>query len=271
MSSPLDTVSPKAPQREVRERESPDTTTVLGKVGCILEAFTTDNASLGISEISRTTGISKATVHRLCCEMTELGLLDRDWSQFQLGMRLFELGSMVQSQRVLRDVATPFLQDLRAKTNETIHLGIPADGHVLYVVRLTGHQSQEAPSRVAGRAPMHCTATGKAMLAHLPSQLVESLVSRPLKKYTRYTTVSRELLEAELIDVRKNGFAIQNQETTMGFCSVGAPIFGPGRRLLGAVAVTGPIRRVNIDTSALKVRQTADRISAQAATNWDLA
>ncbi|MFT7601556.1 MAG: DNA-binding IclR family transcriptional regulator [Acidimicrobiales bacterium] len=249
---------------------APQTGTVLGKVGCILQAFSTDNATLGISEIARTTGLAKATVYRLCTEMAELGLLDRHWSQFQLGLRLFELGSMVQRQRLLRDLATPFLQDLRLKTNETIHLGIPADGEVFYVVRLTGHQSHTAPSRLAGRAPMHCTATGKAMLAHLPSELVDSLMSRPLEKFTKFTILARNVLDDELARTRSTGVAVENEEMSLSFRSVAAPIFGPGRRLLGAVSVTGPTSRVKIDSVATEVRTAANQISDRAATYWDL-
>ena len=265
------TVFPGQSRRTIHDNvASPQTDTVLGKVGCILQAFSADNATLGISEIARTTGLAKATVYRLCSEMATLGLLDRHWSKFQLGLRLFELGSMVQRQRLLRDLATPFLQDLLQKTNETIHLGIPVDGQVIYVVRLTGHQSHTAPSLLAGRAPMHCTATGKAMLAHLPSELVDSLMSGPLEEFTKFTIVARNVLDDELARVRSTGVAVENQEMSLNFCSVAAPIFGPGRRLLGAVSVTGPTTRVNIDPVAAEVRSAANRISDRAGTYWDL-
>lgn len=266
-----ETVFPGQSRQGIHGNAAPtQTTSVLGKVGCILQAFSADNATLGISEISRITGIAKATVYRLCCEMTDLGLLDRHWSEYQLGLRLFELGSLVQRERLLREVATPFLQDLRVRTNETIHLAIPADGEVVYVVRLTGHQSLTAPSRLAGRAPMHCTATGKAMLAHLTPELVDSLMSRPLEEFTKFTILARNVLDDELARVRSTGVAVENEELTLNFRSIAAPIFGPGRRLLGAVSVTGPTTRVNIDSVATEARNAASRISDRAATYWDL-
>lgn len=246
------------------------TESVLGKVGLILEAFSADNATLGISELARATGLAKATVFRLCNDMTALGLLDRHWSEFRLGMRLFELGALVQRQRILHEVAMPFLQDLRGRTNETVHLGIPQGGQVFYVARLAGHQSQSAPSRIAGRAPMHCSATGKVMLAYLPDALVDDLLGRPLAALTGSTIVVPTVLRAELAQVRERGYAVENEEMAVGFRSVAAPVFGPGRRLLGAVSVTGPTSRVSVEGLAGTVRAAAGRISDRAATSWDL-
>jgi DNA-binding IclR family transcriptional regulator len=243
---------------------------VLGKVGLILDAFTADDTTLGISELSRATGVAKATVFRLSRDLAELGLLDKHGSRFRLGLRLFELGSLVQRQRLLHDLAMPFLQDLRSTTNETVHLGIPTDGQVFYVARLAGHQSHTAPSRIAGRAPMHCTATGKAMLAHLPEALLDEVLAKPLTAHTPYTIVVRSVLDEELEKVRSAGVAVENEELTLQFRSVAAPVFGPGRRLLGAVSVTGPTNRVSAESMTRVVRSAGANISDQAASQWEL-
>lgn len=243
---------------------------VLGKVGLILNAFTADDTTLGISELSRATGVAKATVFRLSRDLAELGLLDKHGTQFRLGLRLFELGSLVERQHLLHDLAMPFLQDLRATTNETVHLGIPTDGQVFYVARLAGHQSHSAPSRIAGRAPMHCTATGKVMLAHLPEALLDEVMAEPLTAHTPYTIVVRGVLDEELAKVRETGVAVENEEMTLSFRSVAAPVFGPGRRLLGAVSVTGPTNRVSAESMARLVRSTGNSISEKAASYWDL-
>lgn len=250
------------------EQLPPDS--VLGKVGLILRVFDADNATLGISEIARQTGIPKATVFRLCRDMATLGFLDRHWSEFRLGMRLFELGALVQRQRLLHELAMPFLQDLRVATNETVHLGIPRDGEVFYVARLAGHQSHVAPSRIAGRAPMYCTATGKAILAHLPAPLVDDFLSRPMVPHTRSTIVAPNVLREQLVRIRESGVAYEHGEISDEFCSVAAPVFGPGRRLLGAVSVTGPTSRLSIDAATPRVRAAGSKISDRASSYWDL-
>ncbi|MEM9655790.1 MAG: IclR family transcriptional regulator [Actinomycetota bacterium] len=244
---------------------------VLGKVGLILDAFSAEEPTLGVSELCRVTGVPKATVFRLTRDLTALGMLDRDGSRYRLGLRLFELGSLVHRQRLLHDLAMPFLQDLRARTDETVHLGIPADGEVIYLARLAGHQTHTAPSRIAGRTPMHCTATGKAMLANLPDALRAEVLAKPLTAETPYTIVVRSVLDQELERVRAAGFAVENEELALQFRSVAAPVFGPGGRLLGAVSVTGPTSRITAEATAGPVRAAAAGISDAAAVRWELA
>lgn len=258
------------PDRRPSGQSKPDESSVLGKVGLILDVFSVEDTTLGISEMARATGLAKATVFRLSRDMTDLGLLDKHGSRFRLGLRLFELGSLVHGQRLLHDLAMPYLQDLRATTNETVHLGIPTGGQVFYVARLAGHQSHTAPSRIAGRAPMHCTATGKVMLAHLPRSLVDEVLYGPLEAHTRYTIVVPQVLDEELTKIKAAGFAVENEELTLQFRSVAAPVFGPGRRLLGAVSVTGPTNRVTAEPAARVVKAAGASISEKAATSWDL-
>ena len=95
---------------------------VLGKARLILESFELDDVDLSLSELSRRTGISKASVHRLAQELLDWGMLERSGQEYRLGMRAFELGSRVPRFRVLRDAARPFMESLHFVTKETVHL-----------------------------------------------------------------------------------------------------------------------------------------------------
>src|SRR5207302_10400209 len=105
---------------------------VLGKARLILEAFEIDELDLSLSELSRRTGISKASVHRLSQELLEWGMLERSGAEYRLGMRAFELGSRVPRFRVLRDVIRPYMEGLHHAVKETVHLVVRDGLEILY-------------------------------------------------------------------------------------------------------------------------------------------
>jgi len=237
--------------------------TVVEKIRVVMDAFGFDDAVLGISEMARRTGLPKTTVHRLAEQLVEHTFLERAGHRYQLGMRLFELGQLVPQRRRLRDTALPFLEDVYVATRDTVHLAI-ADGlHVLYVEKLSGHRGVDRPSRVAGRMPMHCTATGKAVLAHSAPDVFARLVSAPLDRLTPYTIVVPDVLAAELDRVRTNGFSVEREETRVGFASVAAPVFGRDGLILGALSVTGLDREIEPDRVAFAVVTAARGLSRE--------
>jgi DNA-binding IclR family transcriptional regulator len=217
---------------------------VLGKVQLILRVFGPDEESLSLSEISRRSGVAKASVHRLSQELLRWGFLERRGTEYWLGMGLFEIGQRVPRQRILRDAARPFMEDLFRTTGETIHLAVRDGLDILYVDKVHGKTS--APSRVAGRMPLYCTATGKALLAWGPRSLFEEVVSRPLTRVTPYTVVMPKLLAAELTKARSVGYSIEQEQTRAGYMSVAIPIFGASGMAIGALSITAPVLRADV-------------------------
>ncbi|MFD0448969.1 IclR family transcriptional regulator [Streptomyces indonesiensis] len=123
---------------------------VLGKVRPILEAFTAEDATLSLAELVRRTGVAKATVHRLAQELVVWGLLERSGCDYRLGLRLFEMGQRVHRQRILREVAQPYMEDLLLATQETIHFAIHDSLDVVYLEKIFPHRGLNEESRVAG-------------------------------------------------------------------------------------------------------------------------
>ncbi|MEM9036440.1 MAG: IclR family transcriptional regulator [Actinomycetota bacterium] len=195
----------------------------------------------GVSELSRRTGLPKTTVHRTAAELDALGLVERAGDGFRLGGRLFELGSRVPGRRHLRDAALPFLEDLSRATNQTVHLAVLDGGEVFYVERLVGSRSSEVPSSVADRLPLHCTATGKCVLAFGPPHLLDEVLTRPLVALTDASTTDPDELRRGLRDVRATGVAEEIGEVAGGLRSLAAPIRGHGDELIGALSATGPM------------------------------
>ncbi|MGW0583712.1 IclR family transcriptional regulator [Streptomyces sp. NPDC002920] len=227
-------------------RACPDSmNSVLGKVRPILEAFSADDDSLSLADLVRRTGVAKATVHRLAQELVEWGLLERAGCDYRLGLRLFEIGQRVHRQRILREVAQPYMEDLLLATRETIHFAIHDGLDVVYLEKILPHRGLNEESRVAGRLPLYCTATGKAILAHSPAGLFAEVVGNGLKPFTRHTITSPGRLRAQLDRVRDQGVATEAEEIRLGYLSVAVPVFGRQDTLAGALSITAPTYRMD--------------------------
>jgi DNA-binding IclR family transcriptional regulator len=136
---------------------------------------------------------------------------------------------------------------------------------VLYLEKLAGHRRVAAPSRVAGRMPMHCTATGKAILAFSDPEVRALVLESSLARRTPYTVTDPSALETELRRVVAEGAAIEVEETRMAHASVAAPFFGPGGEVLGALSVTGPTTRIDAARLTPVVRATTRALTRELA------
>jgi DNA-binding IclR family transcriptional regulator len=253
--------APAQPDLDVPTAESADTNSVLGKVQRILEAFGPDDEALSLSEIARRTALAKASVHRLAQELVRWGLLERRDGDYRLGMRLFEIGQRVPRQRILRDLTRPFMEDLFQATGETIHLAVLDGLEVLYLEKVSGHRQIARPSRVAGRMPLHCTATGKALMAFGPVTLFEEIVSAPLERVTARTVVSPRLLGLELQKARENGYIAEFEQTRIGYMSVAIPLRGATGATVAALSITAPTARAGVDRFAALLAMVGRRVT----------
>lgn len=241
---------------------------VLGKARLILESFELDDDSLTLTEITLRTGISKATVHRLNQELLEWGMLERVGLEYRLGMRAFELGSRVPRFRVLRDAVRPYMESLHHRTREAVHLAVLDGLEVLYLEKVAGAPQSARPSRIAGRLPLHSTATGKVLLAFgRPSLIEEVMTQGSLQRVTPTTIVLPGVLLDQLRRVRSDGYATELEETTAGYCSVAVPIFGASGILLASLSLTTPVVRADLASQAVLLRSVSQKVAASHAIN----
>lgn len=230
---------------------------MLGKAVTILRAFRPDDRVVSLAELVRRTGLHKATVHRLSGELVANRLLDRADGGYRLSGGLFELGMLASLERSLLEVAMPFLQDLYERTHETVHLGV-RDGHdVVYIAKIGGHRQARAPSRTGGRMPLHCTAIGKALLAHADADLRREVLAGPLERRTPHTVVAPGILRGQLLRVAETGVAFEAEESAVGLVCVAAPVLGRGDEPVAAISVAGPVGRFRPEGQAVAVRAAA--------------
>ncbi|MEW2443679.1 IclR family transcriptional regulator [Micromonospora marina] len=235
---------------------------VLGKARLILESFQHDDVELSLSELSRRTGISKPSVHRLAQELVDWGMLERSGFEYRLGMRAFELGSRVPRFRVLRDAARPFMERLHFATKEAVHLAVLDGLEALYLEKVAAAQSAK-PSRIAGRMPLHATSSGKVLLAFSPPSVLEEVVGgRELRRLTPHTTVAPGLLVEQIRRIRANGWGVEHEEIAAGYCSVAVPLFTGNRLLLGALSIAAPTYRADVPKLATALTEVSRRVSS---------
>lgn len=235
--------------------ESTTPSAVIDRVSLVLDAFD-GPGRLTLAQIVRRTGLPRSSAHRMLERLVQLRWLRRDGRDYELGMRLVELGSLAVHQDRLHRAAVPLLHDLQRATGLVVHLAVLDGADVVYLEKIGDRMTAAIPSRVGGRQPAHCTAVGKAMLAYSDSINAVDLASRK----TRYSIGSPAQLNAELTKTRARGVAIDREESLTGFGCVAAPIGDPGKAV-AAVSVCGPMNGMMFDQRmAAPVRMTAMRI-----------
>ena len=192
--------------------------------------------------------------------LVQLRWLRRSGRDYELGMRLVELGSLAVHQDRLVRAAGPLLGELHRATGLVAHLAVLDGPDVVYLDKIGDRMVDAIPTRVGGRQPAHCTAVGKAILAYSDEAAYpEAGVDLQVRK-TRYSISTGSQLAAELAKVRAHGVAFEREESLLGFGCVAAPIGNPGeaQEVLAAVSVCGPMNRMMFDQRlTAPVRMTA--------------
>lgn len=195
-------------------------------------------------------GLHKSTVHRLLMILERHRVVEREpqTGRYRLGLRLFELGALAIARFDIRERARPHLEQVLFETEETVHLCVLDAGEVLYVDKVEPSRSVRMASKIGRLSPPHCSAVGKAMLAHLPEREVDEIVKRHgLQRLTPHTIVTPVDLKADLKNIRERGYAIDNEEAEEGVRCVGAAVLGPNGRPLGAISTSAPSFRLPME------------------------
>jgi len=217
--------------------------TVTSRALSILGGFDAEHRSLTLTEIAERAGLTLPTAHRLAGELAAWGALRRtSHGRYVIGRRLWDLGLLAPVQTDLRDIASPFLQDLYGATLATVHLAVRDGALALYLERVSGHASVPVVSKVGSRLPLHSTGVGKVLLAHAPAGVRHEVLSSSLQRFTPYTVVRPDRLASQLERVTQDGYATTTEEMTLGACSIAIPVSVAGRTVASLGIVVPDLR-----------------------------
>lgn len=225
--------------------ESATPSAVIDRVSLLLDAFD-GPGRLTLAQVARRTGLPRSSAHRMLERLVQLRWLRRNGRDYELGMRLVELGSLAVHQDRVHRAAMPLLHELHRATGLVVHLAVRDDTDVVYLEKVGDRMTAAIPTRIGGREPAHCTAVGKAILAAGDEDAVTPFDDRLLSRKTKYSISTPTQLRAELKKVRAHGVAFDREEAVAGFGCVAAAIGDPGE-VVGAVSVCGPMNRMMFD------------------------
>jgi len=222
---------------------------VLHKTLDILEILKTRESGYTLADLTRSVALPKATVYRILATLEKRGYLDRSpESGYRLSAKMFDLERQDSIEQILSRAAQPVLERLVASHKETVNLGVLNAGEVVVINTVESPLGVRMASKIGNRRYMHSTALGKCFLAGLPDKEVTRLARlKGMPRLTQNTLVTKAALLAELAKVRKQGYAIDDQENELDGRCIGAPIQSADGRVLAAVSISGPVFRMDMN------------------------
>ncbi|MDB5916123.1 MAG: IclR family transcriptional regulator [Massilia sp.] len=223
----------------------PNFMTSLARGLAVVRAFSDSRGPQTIAQISHKTGIPRAAVRRCLHTLKQLGYVDAELNNFSLRPKVLTLGYSYLSSTPLSVSAQPCLDRISGEVHESASLAVLDEGEVLYVARSAASHVMSVALNTGSRLPAYCTSLGRVMLAHLPQEELDAYLARvKLKPMTKHTIVSQAKLRAALAEVRKNGFAINDEELELGLRSIAVPVRGASGKVLAALNCSASAARV---------------------------
>lgn len=221
---------------------------------------------MSLATISEKISLPKSTVHNLLTTLVARGYIERvDNEQYALGTAIIVLSQAARVNVELRDRAAPLLSEIAEACHESMYLTIREGDNVLYIYAIESPRRLLARTAIGDRVPLHCTANGKAILAHLSESEVMAFAERTgLPSFTPNTITNLSALKEELETTKAHGYALDIEEHELGTFCVGAPIYDATARVIGACSISGEDPQITsnrLPELANHIKYTAQEIS----------
>lgn len=220
---------------------------VLGKSLDTLDVFIkAGKPQLSLQEISILTGLNKNTVFRVLYTLAEHGYIVKRNRDYELGPKLHDLSHAKLRRHDLLAVTGPFMDALRERFRETVNLGVLDGGQIRYVDVRESPERFRLAERVGGADHLHCTSLGKCHMAWMPIEEVKALLKEQgMPRQTPATIVTYAAMKKELEQIRRQGYAVDREESMAGAFCVGAPVLDANCSPVAALSISGPTTRFN--------------------------
>jgi IclR family pca regulon transcriptional regulator len=224
----------------------PDFMTSLARGLAVIRAFSDQHRSLTIAQISHRTGIPRAAVRRCLFTLKQLGFASADGNNYALKPRVLTLGYSYLSSTPLPEFGLPILNRISKQLNESCALAVLDENEVLYVARYATSRTMSAALNTGGnRLPAYCSSLGRVLLAHLAPDALDAYFAQvKLKAYTDYTVVSASRLRVLLDEVRRDGYALVDEELEVGLRAIAVPVRDASGQVIAALNIGVPTSRV---------------------------
>ena len=246
----------------------PNFMTSLARGLAVIQAFTPQVPYMTISQLSVKTGLSRAAVRRCLYTLSKLGFAGvEDGQRYALRPRMLTLSNTYTASSSLTTAAQPILERMSASLRESFSVATLDGDDIVYIARTTLSRVVAVDLQIGSRLPAYCTSMGRVLLAYLPVEQLEAYLARvQLQSYTPRTVNSVDKLRLQLRNVRRNGYALVDQEYEIGLRSLAVPVHAPSGRVVATVNLSGHAPRMpmlEMQTRFLPhLRNAANELSA---------
>jgi DNA-binding IclR family transcriptional regulator len=237
--------------------------TAVERALAILEYLDGSRRGLNISEISRKLSIPKSSAHVIVVTLERLGYVQKraDSLHYTLGLKAYGLGQGMVRGLSISELAMPHMRALADQLRLPVHLAVPDGDQGVYIQKADAPGLIKFDTYVGRRMDLHCTGVGKILLSWGPPDILERLLAKPTYiRYTKNTITNPKALQREITIVRKQRFALDDEEEEIGVRCVAVPVFQePGRFVAGlsVTGTTGQIPMTEVEAIVKRLHQTA--------------
>lgn len=213
----------------------------------IIETLAEDDEGYRLSDLAVRTGLSTSTVHRLLATLEKRRFVqfDRDGSKWHVGAQSFSVGATFARRRNFTAQAMPYLRKLRDQTRETANLAVVDDEAIIVLTRIESREIMRSLTKVGGRVAMVASGVGKAVLATYSDEDVNGIICRQgMPRLTEKSIVRPSELFRELQIIRRQGYAVDDEEARMGLRCIAAVVYSDCSEPLAAISVSGMTSRI---------------------------
>lgn len=241
---------------------------VLDRAFDILDILSENIVPMRLSEIATASGLSKSTVHRILSAMLERSIVAKtETGAYTIGYKIIEFaGTHINNLELLTE-AKPYLSRIMRELDLTAHLGILDGADVVYLEKLDGHPNAQSYTQVGHRSPGFCSSIGKCLMAGMSRDELDDVLDLcDFKKYTPNTITNRRDYIRHLKEVRRQGWAMDDEEYEIGHRCIGATVYDYRGLPVAAISASGSVSLLSddrIEAVIGKVKELAGQLSRQ--------
>ncbi len=227
----------------------------------VMEELAKSEEGLGVTEISSRLNYGVSATYHLLNTLKQCNIIEQDkkTKKYRIGFALFRISGMAKRQNVLANLAQPYLDKLREIVGETSNLVILDGSEIVYIAQSESTKLLKMFTQLGAKVPLYCTGGGKILLAYQPKRIQDLILSKSnFQRYTQNTLASAEDLMEELEIIKKQGYALDNEEREEGVTCIAAPVFDCYGEAIASISISGPTYRLKEKQTSVIIKNVMD-------------